>query len=212
MHRLPRNQNEHDGRQNPVAKQTYDQIYQNQRPNQNWEIKGFNGLTKILDNYGHSNHGAEFTAEIIACDEMLKAEGLPGCSVLDVGCGWNEFAKALKAKNVDALGVDCSCPGADITCDIEHEPLPYPDKFFEMVTAFDVLEHLSADNLNKAVKEMARVSKRFIFTIGTSRSSINYGSTNLHEIQNPISWWQGYLSVYSVCHTINNRSITGKWR
>lgn len=102
--------------------------------------------------------GAAFVKE---CSE-------PGTCVLDIGCGHNEFAQALRTTpGVHALGVDFACPNADITA--SPTSLPFSDKTFDLATAFHVLEHLPPNQIAPTLKEIARVSQRFLFTIDPDR-------------------------------------------
>jgi len=91
-------------------------------------------------------------------------------SVLDVGCGDGYLCNELSKKGIGKVeGIDislnrvkraselykgCKFKEADI-CNI-----PYPDNFFDLVTCTEVLEHV--DNIEKAIEELKRVSKRYI--------------------------------------------------
>jgi len=84
--------------------------------------------------YGRTNHGHPYL------ERALKFK-----SILDVGCGYNDFLKEVRDYNkttgqydqkIWSIGVDFSCPGADELADILH--LPFKDNSFELVTAFDV--------------------------------------------------------------------------
>ena len=85
-------------------------------------------------------------------------------SVLDVGCGHNEFAINLRENlGVISLGIDFACKSADKIADILD--LPIKDKEFDFITAWDVLEHLLEEQVDLAFAEMKRVSKKYAFTI-----------------------------------------------
>lgn len=77
-----------------------------------------------------------------------------GCKgrVLDIGCAFGYFLKRVVPLFEEIHGVDISSfaierakkeiPSAKLeVLDIETEELPYPDAFFDVITAFDVLEH-----------------------------------------------------------------------
>jgi len=79
--------------------------------------------------------------------------GKPVGRLLDIGCGSGEFSvllkKAFKAKEL--FGVELSPEGQALATekgiqvsrlDLNKEPLPYPDNFFGMVFAGEILEHL----------------------------------------------------------------------
>lgn len=127
--------------------------------------------------YGHSNHGR-------AAAPLVRGAR----SLVDVGCGWNEFAKACRGKGVRAVGVDFACPGADVIA--AAQSLPFRDRQFEIVTAFDMLEHLREEDVPAVLREFARVAGRFVFSIcyGPSRNLVD-GET-LHPCVMPEAWWR----------------------
>lgn len=91
-------------------------------------------------------------------------------SVLDVGCGVGYLVKHLRRLGVDAHGVEVSEDALRLA-DPEVRPflhygdvtrLPYEDNSFDAVVSFDVLEHIDASRLHKAVEETVRVAKRYV--------------------------------------------------
>ena len=152
-------------------KELYDKIYTDQ--------------TK--SNYGHRNHGGEYIDVL----RVFRKDKYPS-SWLDVGCGHNELIESLRDKKSkpyiqDALGVDFSCPGADQKCDILG--MPFPDKRWDFISAFDVLEHLSPETIPDALNEMKRVSKRFMFTIDFRLSVYVIDGVNVHLTVWPRELW-----------------------
>ena len=121
--------------------------------------------------YGHGNHGK------CVINDILKFQPE---SWLDVGCGYNELIKEIRESRrvEDSWGVDFSCPGADQLCDILD--LPFPDKRWDFITAFDVMEHIYPDQVSMALEEMSRVSKRFSFTIAMTKARCEIEGVNAH--------------------------------
>lgn len=86
-------------------------------------------------------------------------------SVLDVGCWRGDFLNSLP-DTFEKTGVDiCEEPlknvkAKTVACSIE--ALPFENKSFDLVTCFEVLEHLPYPIFAKSVCEIERVSKTFI--------------------------------------------------
>ncbi len=91
--------------------------------------------------------------------------------ILSIGCGTAEELDVLsKYGDVYAIDIDKEilkfvkfCKGVKI-CDVCE--LDYPDEFFDIVCAFDVLEHIEDDK--KAIEQIYRVLSKngvFIFTV-----------------------------------------------
>lgn len=131
--------------------------------------------------YGHSNHGGGSL--------RLLAKWQPA-SVLDIGCGYNEFARQVRAQHPEArvMGIDFACPGADLQADLA-TGLPWADGEWDLATAFDVLEHLRPEQVDAALAEMARVSRRFCVSIAYQDSVIRWKGQTLHPTVRPESWW-----------------------
>ena len=88
-------------------------------------------------------------------------------NILDVGCGNGYIANAL-AGRYSVVGVDISTaalrhlkvPG----CLASVAQLPCADHAFDLVIASEVIEHLPPDEFDAALREIERVSKRYIIT------------------------------------------------
>lgn len=154
--------------------------------------------------YGHSNHGKGALKHVV---DIMKS-----ASVVDIGCGWNEFTKMVKEKNpkIVTSGVDFACPGADIVCSAEN--LPFEDKQWDTLTAFDMLEHILEEQAVPILREFARVSKRFVFSISYVPSVIKWKEENLHPCVHSEDWW-----IMKIMHVGGEnikkvgRYITGTW-
>ncbi len=87
--------------------------------------------------------------------------------ILDLGCGEGEFLEICKEKNLDCFGIDISSYALHKAKrkikvefsqkDVEREKLPYPGKYFDAITSFDLLEHLK--NPQFTLNEVFRVLK-----------------------------------------------------
>lgn len=87
--------------------------------------------------------------------------------VLDVGCGYGDFINNLEDQGLDVDGVDISKHALKearrkvsrelYKVDVASEDLPYKDEMFDVVTIFDVIEHLvSSRHLFEEVKRVLR--------------------------------------------------------
>lgn len=109
----------------------------------------------------------------------ILADLLPSSArtLLDVGCGGGLFLTHLQS--VDAhrfsrlCGVDrsragvASVRGRGVVASIDH--LPWPDASFDVVSCLEVLEHLPAAIYPHAIRELARVARRYLLV------SVPYG-------------------------------------
>jgi 2-polyprenyl-3-methyl-5-hydroxy-6-metoxy-1,4-benzoquinol methylase len=90
-----------------------------------------------------------------------------GKSALDIGCAYGYTSRVLASLGYETVGVDVSAWGTKqaksilggefLVCDVQ-TPLPFNADKFDLVTCFDVLEHLP--NPEKALSNMFNVCKR----------------------------------------------------
>jgi SAM-dependent methyltransferase len=83
---------------------------------------------------------------------LLRAHGVAGGRVLDVGAGYGFFLGALAAAGYQPFGLELSpeaaerarerTPGATVAVGSAEEPFPFPDGHFQAITLLDVIEHL----------------------------------------------------------------------
>lgn len=115
---------------------------------------------------------------------------------LDVGCAKGFLVKALDELGVDAYGVDPSTYAVsnahpDIAEKIQQEiaqSIPYPDDTFDVVTCFDVLEHIPAREVPKTLKELLRVSKQWVVLRVVTRE-VEGDIDSSHETIRDKDWW-----------------------
>jgi len=117
--------------------------------------------------YEFENHSWWFVSRRKILREVLRRHLPPAGNprtILDAGCGTG-INLALLAEFGEVLGVDrseeairfCRLRGADNVRQAEIERLPFADNTFSLVTALDVLEHISDDV--RALSEIVRVCR-----------------------------------------------------
>lgn len=122
---------------------------------------------------GQKNANFWFKAKNGLIDVLFSKLHKKNLKILSVGSGTGDDLKILN-KYGDVYVTDISKKALmaipnklckeKITCDVCN--IPYPDKFFDIVTAFDVFEHVTDDKL--AISEVHRVLKKggkVLFTV-----------------------------------------------
>jgi len=133
---------------------------------------------KLLNKY-YGDQGAEYVEKRLlgklkkidkkGKERVLALEteiGLKGKKVLDVGAGLGEFVISAVASGIEAYGIETDKEKVEIANEMLGETrllysigdkLPYADNSFDLVTSFDVLEHVK--NHSVFLKELVRVTK-----------------------------------------------------
>lgn len=98
-------------------------------------------------------------------------------TILDVGCGNGAFLNSLPDK-YQAVGLDSSQEALKhvktkaIHGDIA--ALPFESASFDLVTCLEVLEHLPSSTFEKALRELQRVSKKYIIISVPNNEDLDY--------------------------------------
>jgi 2-polyprenyl-3-methyl-5-hydroxy-6-metoxy-1,4-benzoquinol methylase len=89
-----------------------------------------------------------------------------GRKILDVGCATGSYVRLLLARGYDAYGIDLlpspqwiEIPEGRLRQG-DIQDLPFKDREFDSVTAFEVLEHV--ENIDNAIEELKRVARKNI--------------------------------------------------
>jgi len=178
-----------------MSKEDYEYIYKHQ---------------KEYGKYGSDNHSRE---------HMDKFHKLKPKSVVDIGCGNNEFIKGLKI--IKKVGVDIACPSADIVAPADN--LPFKNKEFDVLTSFDCLEHLDPEMVISSLREISRVSKRFFMTVCHKKETCwrTQDGKTLHPSSYSTKWWTRELEkiatiidiyIYSEGSQGDHSLYIGEWK
>ena len=120
--------------------------------------------------------------------ELLDSSNFPNYTIntiLDVGCSHGKAVQQLWKGGKNASGVDISSVAVNRAISIRiHEKkhiqprcvfgtscfqtssatsLPFRDRYFDALLSTDVLEHIEPHEVKRAVTELGRVTKRFLF-------------------------------------------------
>ena len=117
---------------------------------------------------------------------------------LEIGSGDGEMVRYLRDRNVNARGIDNTDWTVNNTGDglvrkgiltaCALDELPYPDRFFDLVCGFNVIENYPDVHAELIAKELVRVAKRWIFmTICLRPSTRRYKEPLTLRSR---SWWE----------------------
>ncbi len=118
----------------------------------------------------------------------------PGQRYLDAGCGRGEMVKLAKSLGVEARGCELVpdlCDGVTVI-NGSLTALPFDDKSFDVVSCYDVIEHLPPEQVDTALDELFRVS-RGVVILSTNDKRSHYKDMELHLTRMPRSWWDKKL-------------------
>ena len=136
-------------------------------------------LKRLWSQYGHSIEGSAYLNEVLHVRPR---------SVLDVGCGHNEFCGLLKKHGIkNSIGLDCSCHSADILASA-HD-MPIDDDSFDLLVSFDCMEHIPEDEVPLVFEEFKRVSKRLFIKIALTQTPTRIDGEVLHACIKTPDWW-----------------------
>ncbi|TCU32300.1 class I SAM-dependent methyltransferase [Rhizobium azibense] len=137
--------------------------------------------------------------------ELIRSAGT---SHLDVGCGMGYVVETLRNPPFKKMsrGADVSvyaCEesnkrlGKDVVLPIVDGRLPYSDETFDLVTCFDVLEHLDETDIRSLQTEMRRVLKPgglWMLNISLRASGTkDINGESVHRTVRPPQWWDDIL-------------------
>ncbi len=91
-------------------------------------------------------------------DEIVK---LKPKKILEIGVGNKFVSNYLKSRgfNITTIDIDKRLK-PDVVGDILK--LPFKDQSFDVIVCYEVLEHIPYENLQRALREMHRVSKKYV--------------------------------------------------
>jgi hypothetical protein len=118
-------------------------------------------------------------------------------TLLDVGTGRGETLSEGRDMGMHVKGTETvpELLGPDVVYALLPE-LPFTDKAFELVTCFEVLEHLRPEDIVPALKELARCSSRWVVVSVCTEKDIVAG-VNLHpSARSEEEWKQAFREAF----------------
>lgn len=117
-------------------------------------------------------------------------------SYLDVSCGQGDMlaeARGMGFATVQGTEIVPALIDGKSVVFAEVHALPFADKSFEVVTMFDVIEHLIRGDDRLACLELARVASKHIVLTANNRPSFNKAGDDLHINKRPYEEWDSLL-------------------
>ena len=97
------------------------------------------------------------------------------------------------------------------------QELPFEDNSFDLVFCTDVLEHVVEEDVEKAIEELVRVSKKYILVSACyiedeAMKSLAGIDLKLHETVKPEEWWLSKFNMFRIRKLKEALALVdGKW-
>ena len=151
------------------------------------EIKKYDYLFENNDLYNsNKNHPRYGIAE-----KLLKKCGKVKL-VADIGCGRGIFFEILQQKGLQVIVNSKKSPFiVRGTCD----NIPFADNLFDVVFCLDVLEHIPEVLISDSLKELHRISKKYLIISAASHEDI-VDNLKVHVSVKAYLEWEKIISRY----------------
>ena len=161
-------------------------------------------VTNIDHRYNdyHANRGSQACE---ACRHLEVISSMFPCAetIYDAGAGNCRYTRKLMKRGYDVRGTEFAALPLEKFCkDLVDDgvvfqssltDIPFKEDFFDLVTSFEVLEHVPINDVDRAIAELVRVSKGQIFaTISLRRSVLDLPfpkDPKIHVTVKQRSWW-----------------------
>lgn len=152
-----------------------------------------NGIASKKSNY------KDYSWERLGSYFQAAARHIARCfnpqATLDVGAAKGFLVYALGEIGVDACGIDVSeyavqnAKAKDKVQIGEARDIGFPDDSFDIVTAFDVLEHIPENEVAKVCSELLRVTKKYVIVRVPTKAEKG-DMDAYYETIKPKEWWE----------------------
>ncbi len=146
---------------------------------------------------GYRMGAGRFQSAVAGIEKMIGLlAGRPAHS-LDCGCGLGEIVRHMKSLGIAGHGIDVTpTPGWDDARRFHRGDLRrthFGDRQFDMLTCFDVLEHIEERHVPLVLREMRRIGRALYAEVRRGPARIKapgeFVDENLHACQQTGEWW-----------------------
>lgn len=124
--------------------------------------------------------------------------------ILDLGCGQGKIVRAGLQNGLDIYGMDPSNHIVEFDNTFvknryvvgDATKIQYEDEYFEMVVSCYVLEHIAEEDIDTAIAEIRRVTKRYAFLI---ISTVIDEEKKYHLCVHDRTWWENKFFAHGFC-------------
>lgn len=129
--------------------------------------------------------------------------------ILDAGCGMGYLVKEFALLGMDAYGFDVSDNAVESVKKWYNKDkikqgsmlsIPYPDNYFDIVVSTDVLEHIAEEDIDKALSELRRVTKKYLYLNIATRVDRDF---KWHICIHDRQWWENKIISSGFMHSFN---------
>lgn len=138
-------------------------------------------------------------------------------SLLDVGCGQGDMLEEAQRLGFDPVrGTEIvpSLIDGQRVVRAEVHALPFSDATFDVVTMWDVIEHLIPGDDEAACRELARVARKHVLLTANNRPSFNKAGEDLHINRRPHEEWDALFRAWFPGKVIwlGGKRVSEAWR
>lgn len=153
--------------------------------------------------YTHSKYRMKKERGAFAVSQLQALA--PRGSYLDVSCGRGEMLVAafqLGFRKVQGTEIVPELIDGNRVIEAWAHKLPFSDNAYEVVSFYDVIEHLHPGDDELACRELGRVAKCHVLLTANNKPSFNKRGDDLHINKRPYEEWDALLRQWFAPYTV----------